>query len=174
MSELSGWLRALGVDGFQSILTRIVERGGEPFAEELDADGDVRVEGQRTGDELMAKFVAAGDEGLSMRIFEATADRPEGYPDDLPFLSRTQMMTCLASVNVGQPGVRVALWTSERHAGETLKSVVTESAKIGWAVASQSGFVTRMVSGDRERIVSYLPTGTETPTVVMLFERTQL
>ncbi len=171
MSELSGWLRALGVDGLQSILTKIDERGGEPFAEELDADGDVRVEGQRTSDELMAKFVAAGDEGLSTRIFQATADRPEGYPDDLPFLSLTTMMTCLASVGVRQPGVRVAIWTGERNAVETLKAVVTESAKIGWAVASQSGLVTRMVSGDRERIVSYLPAGAGTP-AVMLFERT--
>ncbi|MCY3699103.1 MAG: hypothetical protein OXH46_05600 [Gemmatimonadetes bacterium] len=171
MSELLGLLRALGVDGFQSILTRIDERAGEPFAEELDGDGNVLVEGQRTRDELMAKFVAPGDEGLSTRIFQATADRPEGYPDDLPFLSGTNMMTCLASASIHQSGVRVALWTGERDAGETLKAVVTESSKIGWAVASQSGLVTRMVSGDRERIVSYLPTGTGTPTV-MLFEQT--
>ena len=172
MSELLGLLRALGVDGFQSILTRIDERAGEPFAEALDGDGDVRVEGQSTRDELMAKFVAAGDEEVSMRSFEATAERPEGYPDDLPFLSQTKTMTCLASVGDRRPRVRVALWTGERNAGETLEAVVTESGKIGWAVASQSGFVTRMVWGDRERIVSYLPTGKGTPTVVMLFEQT--
>ena len=170
MSELLGWLRALGVDGFQGILTRIEERGEEPFPAELDEYGDVRVEGLRTRDELMARFVAAGEEGASTRIFQATTDRPEGYPDDLPFVSQTEMVTCLASPGIRQPGIRVALWTGERGTGDTLKAVVTESVKIGWTVASQSDFLTRMVSEGRERTVSYLQAATGTPTV-MLFER---
>jgi hypothetical protein len=173
LSNLSDWFRALGVEGLQRNLARIDEGGGEPVLVESDEHGGVSMEGQRTRDELMARFMAAGNEESSMRVFEAKADKPEGYPADLPFVPHAKAMTCVASTGTRERGIRVVLWTGEREgaAGEVLKAVVNESVKIGWTVVSEGESPTRLVSEDRERIVSHMPMGAWPPPV-LLFEFT--
>ena len=173
LSNLSDWFCALGVEGLQRNLARIEEGGGEPVLVESDEHGGAQMEGQRTRHELMAKFMAAGDEESLMRVFAAKADKPEGYPADLPFVPHVAVMTCVSSTGTRGRGVRVVLWTTEGEgaADKILQAVVNESVKIGWTVASEGGSLTRLVSEDRERIVSHMPIGEEPPPV-MLFEFT--
>ncbi|WP_420615653.1 hypothetical protein [Candidatus Palauibacter sp.] len=173
LSNLSDWFRALGTEGLQRNLARIEEGGGEPVLVESDEHEGASMEGQRTHHGLMARFIAAGGEEASMRVFEANADRPEGYPADLPFVPHAKAMTCVASTGTRERGIRVVMWTGEGEgeADEILKAVVNESVKIGWTVASEGGRRTRLVSEDRERMVSHMPMGAWPPPV-LLFEFT--
>ena len=111
---------------------------------ELSGGGRARVADDKPGSRGI--YVSNSDgTGWQMRVYQPAAERPDGYPAEMPFIPNTNM-----SLTHGSEGNVMAVWETS-DAESMFEQLSTEASSLGWAVQPDNPMFAHLPGGLRMR-----------------------
>ena len=136
-------MNPLELANLQAVLSALMD--APPGTEmELSGGARARVADDKPGSRGIYVSNADGT-GWQMRVYQPAAERPEGYPAEMPFIPNSNM-----SVTHGSEGNVMAVWETN-DAEPLFEQLSSEASSLGWAVQPDNPMFAHLPGGLRMR-----------------------